>query len=108
MKFSIHQLIIGILCAIFVSFVIIFSLNPVAENLNIVTGSDKPATAYLININTADAAELETLDGIGKKTAVAIIEHRNTNGDFENADELCDVPGIGPSTLEKIKDFIEV
>jgi len=108
MKISIHEIILGTLAAIFISFVIIFSLNPPDAKLNIVSGAETPAVAYLVNINTADAAELETLDGIGAKTAAAIIEYRNKHGGFKNADELCEVPGIGPSTLEKIKDYIKV
>ena len=61
-----------------------------------------------ININTATAEELQTLYGIGPVKAQAIIDYRNENGFFHSVDELINVPGIGPKTLEKIRDEITV
>jgi competence protein ComEA len=61
-----------------------------------------------VNINTATAAELETLPGIGPKTAEAIVEYREANGPFETIEDIMDVPGIGEGTFEKIKDRITV
>lgn len=57
----------------------------------------------VVNINTADAAALDTLNGVGPSTAAAIIESRTTEGLFTTCDELDRVKGIGPSTLEKIR-----
>lgn len=62
----------------------------------------------IINLNLADAAMLETLPGIGPVTAAAIIEYRNKNGPFTAVDELLNVSGIGPATLEKIRDSVTV
>ncbi len=62
--------------------------------------SDIP-TSNTININSASEAELVTLKGIGSKKAQAIIDYRNTMGDFVSLDELTDVKGIGKKTLEK-------
>jgi competence protein ComEA len=61
-----------------------------------------------ININTATAAELETLPGIGPKTAQTIVEYREANGPFETIEDIMDVPGIGEGTFEKIKGSITV
>lgn len=61
-----------------------------------------------VNINTATATELETLPGIGPKTADAIVEYREVNGLFETIEDIMDVPGIGEGTFEKIKDGITV
>jgi len=61
-----------------------------------------------VNINTATAAELETLPGIGPKTADTIVEYREANGPFETIEDIMDVPGIGEGTFEKIKDRITV
>lgn len=55
-----------------------------------------------VNINEADAEELaESLVGVGPKKAMAIIEYREANGPFYTPEELENVKGIGPKTLEK-------
>lgn len=55
-----------------------------------------------VNINEADANELaENLTGVGPKKAQAIIEYRESNGPFYTPEELENVKGIGPKTLEK-------
>jgi competence protein ComEA len=64
--------------------------------------------AGLININTADAEELDTLPGVGPTTAQKIIDYRTQNGDFENVEDLLLVPGIGSTTFEELKDLITV
>jgi len=61
-----------------------------------------------ININTASAEELQTLYGIGPVKAQAIIDYRNENGFFHSIEEIINVSGIGPKTLEKIRDEITV
>ena len=61
-----------------------------------------------ININTASAAELDLLEGIGPVKAQAIIDYRNEHGFFRTVDELINVPGIGPATLEAIRDQVTV
>ena len=64
--------------------------------------------ATLVNINTADSTELETLPGIGATYALRIIAYREDEGVFETIDEIQNVKGIGPATFEKIQDFITV
>ena len=56
-----------------------------------------------ININSASAAELENLPGIGPVTAAAIVAYREEKGPFASVDALTEVSGIGEATLEKIK-----
>ena len=56
-----------------------------------------------VDINTADAASLEALPGIGPSLAAAIVEHRQRNGAFASVDELVEVSGIGPAKLEQIR-----
>lgn len=54
-----------------------------------------------ININTADAATLDrVMDGVGPAKAAAIVEHRRVHGPFRTVDQLVNVKGIGPATLE--------
>ncbi len=61
-----------------------------------------------ININTADAAALSTLPGIGEKTAESILAYRQEHGTFSRIDDIKQVSGIGESKYEKIKDRISV
>jgi competence protein ComEA len=61
-----------------------------------------------ININTAHVEELDTLPGIGPKTARAIVEHRKTQGKFSSVEELLPVRGIGPKKLAAIRSHITV
>lgn len=71
------------------------------------TRSLSPLSA-LININTADSAELETLPKIGPYLAGEIINYRETNGPFKTVDELLNVSGVGTVILETIRDLITV
>lgn len=59
-----------------------------------------------IDINTADAELLAELPGIGPSRADAIIEERDTNGEFTSAEELERVSGIGPATVDRIRDQV--
>lgn len=61
-----------------------------------------------VNINTASAAELDTLPGIGPGYAARIVAYRETNGPFQRSEEIQNVPGIGPATFARIKDLITV
>jgi competence protein ComEA len=64
--------------------------------------------AEVVNINTASAAELETLPGIGPSLAQRIIEHREAHGPFADPAEIMAVSGIGEATFAKIADRIVV
>ncbi|MBO4815681.1 MAG: helix-hairpin-helix domain-containing protein [Clostridia bacterium] len=62
--------------------------------------------AEKVNINTAKQTELETLNGIGPSTALKIINYRNENGKFKKIEDIKNVPGIGESKFENIKEDI--
>lgn len=69
--------------------------------------TEPPAShSVLININTASAEELMSLNGIGEKKALTIVEYRETNGPFNSIEELTNVSGIGEKTFEKLKENI--
>ncbi len=59
----------------------------------------------LININTASAAELELLPQIGPTLANRIVAERDANGPFASLEDIERVRGIGPRTVEKIRDL---
>jgi competence protein ComEA len=65
-------------------------------------------TAGIVNINTASAADLEGLPGIGAKTAARIIEYRQKNGPFKKIEELMNVRGVGEKNFLKLKPQITV
>ena len=59
-----------------------------------------------VNINTAKQTELETLPGIGPSTAQKIIDYRTKNGKFQSIEDIQNVKGIGDGKFEEIKDNI--
>jgi competence protein ComEA len=72
-----------------------------------------PATASApagapLNLNTATAEQLDTLDGVGPATAQKILEFRASSGGFRSVDDLARVPGIGPKRLAALRERVRV
>lgn len=61
-----------------------------------------------VDINTATAAELEALPGIGPALAAAIVDERQTGGPFGSVDDLDRVSGIGPAKIDGLRDHARV
>ena len=72
------------------------------------TAAKASTAAGVVNINTASAADLEGLPGIGAKTAARIIEYRQKNGPFKKIEELMNVRGVGEKNFLKLKPQISV
>lgn len=72
------------------------------------SGAQSPdgAGAVPVDLNTADAAALETLPGVGPATAEKIIAHRESVGPFGGLQDLDAVPGIGPAALARLRDHV--
>jgi len=68
----------------------------------------KPAGGPLVNLNTASLVDLETLPGIGAKTAARIVDYRQKKGSFKKVEELMNVQGIGEKSFLKLKPRITV
>lgn len=66
------------------------------------------AHAALVNINTATAAQLDTLPGIGPSKAAAIIAYRQVHGPFARPADIQEVKGIGPATYANLQSLITV
>lgn len=103
---------IGIICLVFF-LGILFGRRSVAapRNTNQQTESfvqeqTDPVSDTLININTADAALLQQLPGIGEVLAQRIIHYRNEHGPFSDIRELIKVDGIGDGKLINVLPYI--
>ena len=83
------------------------SPTPIAASLSRTTESGQLGHG-LININTASAADLDALPGIGPVYAARIIAYREAHGPFPSPAEIVQVKGIGTATYEKIKGRITV
>lgn len=66
------------------------------------------SSAAALDLNRADAAELEQLPGVGPRLAAAIDAHRRDRGDFRSIDDLRAVPGVGPVMIDKLRPLVKV
>jgi comEA protein len=92
-----------IACLVFLSFIGVL-MGTVAVSAE----QPQTATKNLININTADARQLESLPRIGPKMAVRILDFRKANGSFKRVQDLMKVKGVGPKIFEKLQSLITV
>mgnify|MGYP001536314633 CR=1 FL=1 len=79
-----------------------FIISKIQQGVN----NPRQSESCPLNINTATAGQLETLDGIGQVLAQRIVDYRNANGPFASVDDLLEVNGIGPGILETIRPQI--
>lgn len=66
------------------------------------------AGAGVVNINTADAAQLSLLPGVGAKAAQRIVEYRTQHGAFQKPSDLMQVKGFGDKSFERLSAYITV
>jgi competence protein ComEA len=96
----------------FVTGILLASLSLVAPVAHAQEKAAKPkpsaSVATPINLNTATAAQLEGLPGIGPRTAQLIVQHREKNGNFKKVEELMNIKGIGEKSFLKIKPMVTV
>lgn len=62
----------------------------------------------LLNLNYCTVTDLQTLPGIGKKTAKLIVSYRKTHGNFARVEDLLLVKGIGPKKFDAVKELVTV
>lgn len=67
---------------------------------------NKKAEKVMVNINTANEAELQKIPGIGQTIAARIVTYRKENGKFKAVEDIQNVSGIGKSKFNKIKEYI--
>jgi competence protein ComEA len=66
---------------------------------------DPLSAQFKIDVNTADWPEFATLPDVGETTARRIVEYRQRNGPFQSLDDLRQVRGIGPKTMERLRPY---
>jgi competence ComEA-like helix-hairpin-helix protein len=84
------------------------TLRPAAppRRLAAAPGARPKSVPGLVNLNSADAAALMTLPGVGPKTAQRIIDYRTQVGRFGSVEELMNVRGIGPKKYEQVRALV--
>jgi competence protein ComEA len=83
--------------------------QPAAGGAGAVGDGATPGTAGgRVDLNRADAAELDALPGIGPVLAQRIVDHRDRQGSFRSVEELDDVPGIGPAIAAELAELVTV
>jgi comEA protein len=67
-----------------------------------------PPVGIVVNLNTASLEELQYLPGVGETRARAILAARQARGGFKSVDDLMEVKGIGPASLERLRPHARV
>ena len=88
---------------------LVFASSPLVAQ----RGAKPPVTATVVstevvNLNSATAAQIASLPGIGLKTAELVVQYRTKNGPFKKIEEVMNVRGIGEKSFLKIKDRLTV
>jgi len=65
-----------------------------------------PGLGRKLSLGTATADELDELPGVGPVTAQSILDYRTEHGPFRSVDDLDAVPGIGPTRIEQLRDLV--
>lgn len=87
---------------VLLSLCLIFSLSAAA------IGGKKKPPAKPVNINTANAEELQQVPGIGPATAQKILQMRKSYGPFKSVDDLLAIRGLGQKRLDKMRKYLTV
>ena len=70
------------------------------------SGGFGAASGRKLSLATATAEELDELPGVGPVTAQQILDYRSAHGPFRSVEDLDAVPGIGPATIEQLRDLV--
>lgn len=81
---------------------------PAAQAAPEAEGASAAAVDTTVSLNNAGVEELQTLKGVGPKTAASIVAWRDREGPFESVDQLMAVKGIGEMTLSRIRDRLSL
>jgi len=73
-----------------------------------VSSATKKPPTRPININTADSVQLQLVPGIGPSTAEKILQMRKSYGAFKSVNDLMAIRGLGPKRIEKMRKYLTV
>lgn len=73
-----------------------------------VSGGAANSESGVVNLNTATSEQLQTIPGVGPSTAQKILDYREDNGTFQMIEDIMNVSGIGEGKFEAMRDFIAV
>ena len=97
------------------SFLLMFAISTVGLFSSVATAEERVSQSQqqiatlTVNINKASAEELsDVMTGVGLKKATTIVEYREKTGSFKSIDDLLQVKGIGPATLEKNRHKLKI
>lgn len=79
---------------------------PLADGEQVIVDGAGASAPAQVDLNSANAEQLDTLPGIGPQTAEKIVAFRQAHGPFRSLDELDAVPGIGPSRIAQLKGLV--
>jgi comEA protein len=86
-------------------FDVLKSVVPIPE-ISPDSSTDSLETAISIDVNEATAKDFQRLPGIGPQIAQRIVDFRAASGGFQNLDDLTKVSGIGPKTLDRLRNHL--
>jgi competence protein ComEA len=81
---------------------------PGAGDAGVAEGGSGAASQPPVSLNSASAAQLDTLDGVGPATAQKILDWRREHGGFRSIDDLGEVPGIGPKRMAALRGKVQL
>jgi competence protein ComEA len=107
LRFRDQRVVVGLVVAALLSMAA-FRIVDYARGRRVVEFDDleRHELKFQVDVNRADAAELAQLPVIGPTLAARIVEHRREHGPFRTLDDLNQVSGIGPKTLDAIRAHV--
>ncbi len=100
-RYGSNRILVSFVCAMWGLAIVVWSGRPLNRNQ-----IEPAATGTQVQLNTADVDALCLLPGIGPRLAGRIVTFRDRVGGLKNLNQLLDVPGIGPVTLERIRPLV--
>jgi competence protein ComEA len=90
-----------------IAFVILSAACALSAQALAAESDEAPASAGVVNINTATASELALLPGVGPSKAEAIVKYR-ANSPFKQVDQIMRVKGIGKKSFQSMKPYLSL